>query len=36
MMDEQEIDMHKVAAYATRISWKMPPPTSDWTPAFSN
>lgn len=28
-MDEQEIDMHKVAAYAKSIGWKMPTPPSD-------
>jgi hypothetical protein len=26
---EQEVDMHKVAAYAKRIGWKMPTPPSD-------
>jgi hypothetical protein len=26
---EQEIDMHKVAAYAKRVGWKMPTPPSD-------
>ena len=31
---EQKIDMHKVAAYAKRIGWRMPTPPSDVEPGF--
>jgi hypothetical protein len=31
---EQEIDMHKVAAYAKRIGWKMTTLPSDVEPGF--
>ena len=34
VVGEQEIDMHKVEAYAKRIGWKMLTPPSDVEPGF--